>query len=137
MALTFAHTTAGYLGYEVVRSPGPHRPALLLAAVALANGPDLDFLPGLVMGHAGAYHRGVTHTLAAVGAVGAAVALAAGFGGRRRAVVVRAAAWARCSTPRTSCSTTSPSTPSRPTGGGSSGRSPVRTTSLRPRCSTG
>jgi len=93
MALTFAHTTAGYLGYEVVRSPGPHRPALLLAAVALANGPDLDFLPGLVMGHAGAYHRGVTHTLAAVGAVGAAVALAAGFGGRRRAVVVRAA-WA-------------------------------------------
>jgi len=94
MALAFAHTTAGYLGYQLVRPPGPHRPALLLAAVALANGADLDFLPGLVIGRAGAYHRGMTHTLAAVLAVGTAVALGAGLAGRRRAVLVRAAAWA-------------------------------------------
>src|SRR5213594_3095125 len=94
MALAFAHTTAGYLGYQLVRPPGAHRPGLLLAAVALANGPDLDFLPGLVIGHAGAYHRGMTHTLAAVLLVGAAVALGAGLTGRRSAVVVRAAAWA-------------------------------------------
>src|SRR2546426_6090264 len=94
MALPFAHTTAGYLAYEVVRRPGPHRPALLLAALALANGPDLDFLPGLVMGHAGAYHRGMTHTLAAVLAMGAAVALVVGSAGRPRALVGRAAAWA-------------------------------------------
>ena len=94
MALALAHTIAGYLAYEVVRPQGAHRPALLLAAVALANGPDLDFLPGLVMGHAGAYHRGMTHTLAAVLAVGAAVALVVGSAGRRRALVVRAAAWA-------------------------------------------
>jgi membrane-bound metal-dependent hydrolase YbcI (DUF457 family) len=94
MALAFAHTTAGYLAYEVVRPPGLHRPALLLAAVTLANGPDLDFLPGLVLGHAGVYHRGVTHTLGAVVVVGAAVALATGLAGCRRPVVVRAAAWA-------------------------------------------
>ena len=94
MALALAHATAGYLGYEAIRPPGPHRPVLLLAAVALANGPDLDFHPGLVIGHAGAYHRGVTHTLGAVVVVGLAVAAASGIGGARRAAVVRAAAWA-------------------------------------------
>src|SRR2546425_12502035 len=94
MALALAHTTAGYLGYEAIRPPGPHRPVLLLAAVGLANGPDLDFFPGLVIGHAGAYHRGVTHTLAAVVVVGLTVVAAGGVGGARRAAVVRAAAWA-------------------------------------------
>src|SRR2546422_11096315 len=91
MALALAHTTAGCLGYEAIRPPGPHRPVLLLAALALANGPDLDFLPGLVMGHAGAYHRGMTHTLAAVLAVGAAVALVVGAAGRPRGPAGRAA----------------------------------------------
>ena len=93
MSLPFGHTTAGYLGYELVRPQGPHRLALLLTAVALANAPDLDFLPGLVIGHAGAYHRGVTHTLGAALVVGAAVAVWSGLAGRQRAIVVRAAAW--------------------------------------------
>jgi membrane-bound metal-dependent hydrolase YbcI (DUF457 family) len=66
MALCFAHTAAGYLAYEVARPAECHRPGLLLAAVGLANAPDLDFLPGLLIGQPGAYHRGVTHTLAAV-----------------------------------------------------------------------
>ena len=91
MALAFAHTTAGYLGYQLVRPPGPHRPALLLAAVALANGADLDFLPGLVIGRAGAYHRGVTHALAAVVVVGVASLLtpqALGVWGRELACLV-------------------------------------------------
>src|SRR5207244_4091249 len=92
MALAFAHTTAGYLGYQLVRPPGPHRPALLLAAVALANGADLDFLPGLVIGRAGAYHRGMTHTLAAVLAVGPAVAL--GVWGRELACLAATVALA-------------------------------------------
>src|SRR5438132_509125 len=71
------------------------------------------------------------------------------LGRRRRAAVVTplplpgARSWsARLrgrprSTPHTSSSTTSPSTPSRPTGDASSGRSPTRTISPRPRCSTG
>lgn len=78
MALCFAHSAAGYLAYEAVRPAGAHRPALLAAAIGLANGPDLDFLPGLLLGHPGAYHRGVTHTLLGVVAVAAAV----GVGGR-------------------------------------------------------
>jgi membrane-bound metal-dependent hydrolase YbcI (DUF457 family) len=65
MALCFAHTAAGYLAYEIARPEGRHRPALLVAAVALASAPDLDFLPGFLVGQPGAYHRGVTHTLGA------------------------------------------------------------------------
>jgi membrane-bound metal-dependent hydrolase YbcI (DUF457 family) len=66
MALCFTHATVGYLVYEAVRPAGRHRPGLLLAAVGLANAPDLDFVPGLVLGAPGAFHRGLTHTMAAV-----------------------------------------------------------------------
>ncbi len=94
MALPFGHISAGYLGYEAVRPAGPHRPALLLGAIALANAADFDFLPGLVIGHADAYHRGVTHTLAAVVVIALAVAAAGGIAGACRATVLRAAGWA-------------------------------------------
>src|ERR1043165_443768 len=80
MALCFAHSAAGYLAYEVARPADRHRPGLLLAAVGLANAPDLDFLPRILVGHPGAYHRGVTHTLAAV----ALAALVAVVVARRR-----------------------------------------------------
>ena len=82
MALCCAHTAAGYLAYEAVRPAGPHRPGLLAAAVALANAAELDFVPGILLGHPGMFHRGVTHTVAAVVAVGCLVALV-GPGGRR------------------------------------------------------
>jgi len=65
MAFCLAHTAAGYVAYEAVRPAERHRPMLLLGAVALANAPDVDYLPGLVIGHPGAFHRGITHTLAA------------------------------------------------------------------------
>jgi membrane-bound metal-dependent hydrolase YbcI (DUF457 family) len=65
MALCLAHATAGYLAYEALRPPGPHRLDLLAGAVVLANAPDLDFVPGLLLGRPDAFHRGVTHTLGA------------------------------------------------------------------------
>ena len=71
MALCLAHATGGYLVYEAARPSGPHRPGLLTAAVVLGNAPDFDFLPGLLLGHPGAFHRGVTHTVAAAIAVAA------------------------------------------------------------------
>ena len=77
MALCLAHATAGYLAYEVLRPPGPHRPWLLAGAVVLANAPDLDFLPGLAVGDPNAFHRGLTHTLGAAVVVAAAVGLVA------------------------------------------------------------
>jgi membrane-bound metal-dependent hydrolase YbcI (DUF457 family) len=91
MALCFSHGAAGYLGYEAVRPAGVHRPALLAAAVLLANGPDLDFLPGLIVGHPGAFHRGATHTVAAVAAIALLVALGARLLGRP---ALRPALWA-------------------------------------------
>jgi membrane-bound metal-dependent hydrolase YbcI (DUF457 family) len=97
MALCFAHTAAGYLAYEVARPADRHRPGLLLAAVGLANAPDLDFLPGLLVGQPGAYHRGVTHTLAAVvlAALVAVVVVRRGSHWRPRTVGVWVAAvWA-------------------------------------------
>jgi len=66
MALCLAHATAGYLAYEALRPTGPHRPALLAGAVLMANAPDLDFLPGILIGEPALYHRGVTHTVGAL-----------------------------------------------------------------------
>jgi len=94
MALCFAHTAAGYLAYEAIRPATAHRPRLLAAAVLLANAPDLDFVPGLLSGHPGAYHRGVTHTVIAALAVAALVALGARLAGRPRPTWLGAGAWA-------------------------------------------
>ena len=66
MALCLAHATAGYLAYEALRPAGPHRPALLAGAVLMANAPDLDFLPGILIGAPAVYHRGMTHTVGAL-----------------------------------------------------------------------
>src|SRR5262249_42649412 len=57
MALCFAHTAAGYLAYEAVRPASAHRPGLLAAAVLLANGPDLDFVPGVLLWHTAGRRR--------------------------------------------------------------------------------
>jgi membrane-bound metal-dependent hydrolase YbcI (DUF457 family) len=94
MALCLGHTAAGYLAYEAVRPADRHRPGVLAAAIGLANAPDLDFLPGLVIGQAGAFHRGVTHTILAVAAVTVATALGALLLGRGRRVTGAAALWA-------------------------------------------
>src|SRR5262245_42639425 len=77
MALCFAHSAGGYLLYEAVRPAGRHRLGLLAASVLLAGAPDIDFVPGLVIGQPAAVHRGPTHTLVAAVAVGATVGLGA------------------------------------------------------------
>src|SRR6266852_942101 len=94
MALCFSHTAAGYLAYEAVRPAGAHRPAWLAAAVALANAADLDFVPGIFLGRPGMFHRGVTHTVAAVAVVGALVALAGWLARRPPGHSGRVALWA-------------------------------------------
>lgn len=91
MALSIAHAAAGYLVYEATRPPGPHRPRLLFGAAVLANGPDFDFLPGIVAGNPDLCHRGITHTLGATLLV-TAVAAAAAWIARRRWSAVRAVA---------------------------------------------
>lgn len=40
----------------------------LLAAIFLANVPDLDYVPGMIIGDLNAFHQGITHSLGFVGA---------------------------------------------------------------------
>jgi len=94
MALCCSHTAAGYLAYEAVRPAGAHRPLWLAAAVGLANAADLDFVPGILLGRPGMFHRGVTHTVAAVAVVGVVVALGARLARRPPARWDRVALWA-------------------------------------------
>jgi inner membrane protein len=84
MALCFAHSAAGYLVYEAVRPAGAHRLGLLAASVFLAGAPDLDFVPGFVLGRPGAFHRGISHSVLAAVVVGVAVGLGAWLLGRSR-----------------------------------------------------
>jgi membrane-bound metal-dependent hydrolase YbcI (DUF457 family) len=94
MALCFVHTAAGYLAYEAVRPADEHRGGLLAAAVVLANGPDIDFLPGLLIGQPGAFHRGFTHTLGAAVLVGMTIWLVSRLMGRRARSTWRVSCWA-------------------------------------------
>src|SRR5579875_1342888 len=77
MALPVGHAAAGYLAYEAVRPAGRHRAGWLATALLLANAPDLDYLPGLLVGHPDAWHRGVTHSLAAARGLPGRLALGA------------------------------------------------------------
>ena len=66
MPLPIAHSLAGTAIYAVASPVGSApRWKLWLAAMFLANGPDLDFLPGLMVGEPARYHQGFTHSLAA------------------------------------------------------------------------
>src|SRR5262245_62262850 len=94
MALCFVHGAAVYLSYEAVRKEGPPRLLLLAGAVILANGPDLDFLPGLLAGQPGLYHRTVSHTAVAAVAVGLVVGMACRLFGWRGRAALWAALWA-------------------------------------------
>ncbi|MBE7381507.1 MAG: metal-dependent hydrolase [Leptolyngbya sp. SIO1E4] len=85
MASPIGHTLAGYLGYQLMPTL-PIKPqsnkGLMWGAIAIANLPDLDFLPGLLVGDAFAFHRQGSHTLIAAIAVGSLVALGMGLSGK-------------------------------------------------------
>lgn len=70
MPSPIAHSLIGLsLGIAVLRPPGESldrtlrtRAAPLLGVVALANAPDLDFLPGLLVGELNRFHHGPSHS---------------------------------------------------------------------------
>jgi inner membrane protein len=65
MATPIGHSLAGYAIYRFREGQGQdRRPALLLLALVMANAPDLDFLPGILMGAPAAYHQGLSHSFA-------------------------------------------------------------------------
>lgn len=64
MPLPVAHSLAGYIFYEI-------KPFLFfkngwknfLFIMILANLPDIDFLPGLIIGNPNQFHHGISHSL--------------------------------------------------------------------------
>ena len=57
------HSIIGYILYQAIEKPGKPRSWWLLGLYLLAaNAPDLDFIPGLVIGDPNRYHRDMTHS---------------------------------------------------------------------------
>lgn len=76
MPTPLAHGVAGFAVVRSVRSSW-RTWRLMAAAFLITLLPDLDFVPGLLVGDAGMYHRGATHSLA--GAVLFSLPIAAGL----------------------------------------------------------
>ena len=75
MATPICHSLAGYAVYGLARhGQAQRRPDLLLLCLFMANAPDLDFLPGIVMGSPALYHQEITHSLGCTLLVSLAVA---------------------------------------------------------------
>jgi len=65
------HSLAGYLIYQLIPGRAPrHQWSLVALYLIVANAPDLDFIPGLLVGNASRYHHGITHSLGFAALVG-------------------------------------------------------------------
>jgi inner membrane protein len=84
------------LGTFGIKGRGLPRGPLLLATF-LALAPDLDFLPGLVVGRPALYHHGISHSLGFALAAAVAAALLVRFEGWSRREVFLLALLAYCS----------------------------------------
>ena len=65
MCSPLGHALAGAVIYYGCQRAGMPVPSIASACMA-AILPDLDFIPGLLVGNANKYHRGFTHSLAGV-----------------------------------------------------------------------
>jgi len=64
MATPLGHSLAGYAVYSFSSAAQDHdSPYKSLLCIVMANGPDFDFLPGVLLGSPALYHQGVTHSL--------------------------------------------------------------------------
>lgn len=76
MPSPIGHSIGGYVAGRLAdRGERLSRRAILLLGVLLGSLPDFDFIPGIVLGAPGAYHRGVSHSVGAAVIVGCAVAV--------------------------------------------------------------
>ena len=66
MSSPFGHSLAGYVisSYKS-KTLKPQNIKLLFFYIFIANAPDLDFLPGLIVGKPNLYHHGISHSLGA------------------------------------------------------------------------
>jgi inner membrane protein len=64
MATPLGHVLAGYAIYGFARAPkAGEQPGLTVLGIIMAVAPDLDLIPGLVMGQPALYHGGISHSL--------------------------------------------------------------------------
>lgn len=64
MSSPFGHSIAGYLIYSCKsKNLRPQNYRELLLFIFVANVPDLDFLPGIIIGTPNLYHHGISHSL--------------------------------------------------------------------------
>jgi inner membrane protein len=64
VATPIGHALAGYAVYRFSGpAPDAGRVSLLWLCVIMSVAPDLDFLPGIIMGRPALYHHGITHSL--------------------------------------------------------------------------
>jgi inner membrane protein len=78
MPLPLAHSLAGVAVWATLDRSSDLRPAGRLAlAVVIANAPDLDLVPGVLLGDPNRFHHGFTHSLLTAVAVGVALGWAA------------------------------------------------------------
>lgn len=76
MPLPVIHSFAGYSIYHLSRKNSSNQNwKLLCLSIFLANLADFDFLPGILVGEAGRFHRGISHSLGAAVFCGVLVAL--------------------------------------------------------------
>lgn len=83
MPLPVSHSLAG-VGLFVAGDRAPAAPgwSRLALAVVIANAPDLDLVPGLLLGDPNRYHHGATHSLVTAVVLGLLVAGAVALGAR-------------------------------------------------------
>jgi inner membrane protein len=79
MPSPIGHTIAGFCGYFLAPKGWIPKPQLntLLASIVIANLPDIDILPGLLLGNPTLFHRQATHSITASLLVGAMVSMLA------------------------------------------------------------
>jgi inner membrane protein len=78
LATPIGHALAGYSVYLVSRSAFDARQrgkyGLVSLSIFMGVAPDLDFLPGLLLGTPAVYHQGISHSLGAALFIGLAIA---------------------------------------------------------------
>ena len=83
MASPIGHLLAGYTIYSSIGRRVPKgRSSMIWMCMFMAIAPDLDFIPGLVLGQPALYHQGISHSFGCALTVSLALAWLYGHGGR-------------------------------------------------------
>jgi len=63
MPTPIGHSLAGYAIYLAFQRERPHKLREVILCIFLANIPDLDYLPGFLIGYPNYFHHGISHSI--------------------------------------------------------------------------